>query len=233
MDKRTSKIKTEYCVSKCNLISEKTGLWETTYEYTAENRLSVVRQQGIVLMAALYDGDNNRLFTMDYTGICTAPDKSDGCGKEDCPFHNEEYRSSCFAEELEATEGSTEVILPDSGVTEPEEEVCAAGKAMNRLASLVSERTQKLYTITEYVNDITRSNEQVIAELNSAGNITDAYIYGNNRIADDVGDGTLYYLYGRTGSVTRIATEWGRVQETYNYDPYGNLTYGIPDSVNY
>ena len=32
-----------------------------TYEYTAENRLSVVKQGGTVLMAAMYDGDNNRV----------------------------------------------------------------------------------------------------------------------------------------------------------------------------
>ena len=51
-----------------NLLSEKTGLFEKTYEYTAENRLAVVKAQGTVLMAALYDGDGNRLFTMDYTG---------------------------------------------------------------------------------------------------------------------------------------------------------------------
>ena len=33
-----------------------------TYEYTAENRLAVVKQGGTVLMAAMYDGDNNRVF---------------------------------------------------------------------------------------------------------------------------------------------------------------------------
>ena len=38
-----------------------------TYEYTAENRLSVVKQGGTVLMAAMYDGDNNRVFELDHT----------------------------------------------------------------------------------------------------------------------------------------------------------------------
>ena len=34
-------------------------------EYTAENRLSVVKQGEIVLMAAMYDADNNRVFQID------------------------------------------------------------------------------------------------------------------------------------------------------------------------
>lgn len=38
-----------------------------TYEYTAENRLAVVREGGTVLMAAMYDGDNNRVFEIDNT----------------------------------------------------------------------------------------------------------------------------------------------------------------------
>lgn len=38
-----------------------------TYEYTAENRLAVVKQGGTVLMAAMYDGDNNRVFELDNT----------------------------------------------------------------------------------------------------------------------------------------------------------------------
>ncbi len=37
------------------------------YEYTAENRLAVVSQGGTVLMAAMYDGDNNRVFQIDNT----------------------------------------------------------------------------------------------------------------------------------------------------------------------
>jgi len=38
-----------------------------SYEYTAENRLAVVKQGGTVLMAAMYDGDNNRVFELDNT----------------------------------------------------------------------------------------------------------------------------------------------------------------------
>ena len=36
-------------------------------EYTSENRLKAVREGGTVLMAALYDGDNNKVFEIDNT----------------------------------------------------------------------------------------------------------------------------------------------------------------------
>ena len=216
-----------------NMVTEQTDLWTTTYEYTAENRLSVVRQQGMVLMAALYDGDGNRLFTMDYTGICTTPQGNDGCGWEDCPFHDDDFRQGCF-EDLE-------IWIPDFGndaeAGETEDNCTCAQDAMKELASLVSKKAEKHYTITEYVNDITRENEEVLAELDVKGKVTSSYTYGYNRISQDLGDdssdNTSYYLYDGLGSVTRIASEWGRVLETYAYDPYGNLTYGIPDSVNY
>lgn len=37
------------------------------YEYNAENRLAVVKRGGVPLMAALYDGDQNRVFQIDNT----------------------------------------------------------------------------------------------------------------------------------------------------------------------
>ena len=50
-----------------NLISESSGKKDTkTYEYTVENHLKSVTTSNEVLMAALYDGDGNRLFTLDY-----------------------------------------------------------------------------------------------------------------------------------------------------------------------
>ena len=182
-----------------NLLSEKTGLFEKTYEYTAENRLAVVKAQGTVLMAALYDGDGNRLFTMDYTGE-----------------NNDRW----------------DIWIPECGGNADKVDD-SAKDAMKELAGLVSWRDRKDYTITEYVNDVTRENEEVLAELNPRGKVTTAYTYGYNRESADVYGDTQYYLYDGKGNVDRISSEWGRVKETYNYDPYGNLTYGIPDTVNY
>ena len=104
------------------------------------------------------------------------------------------------------------------------------------LASLVSKKAQKNYTIIGYVNDI-RENEEVLMELDVKGNVTSAYTYGYNRESATTYNGrysdTQYYLYDGLGNVSRIASEWGRIKETYAYDPYGNLTYDLPDSVNY
>ena len=182
-----------------NLISEQTGLFEKTYEYTAENRLAVVKAQGTVLMAALYDGDGNRLFTMDYTGE-----------------NNDRW----------------DIWIPECGGNADKVDD-SAKDAMKELAGLVSWRDRRDYTITEYVNDVTRENEEVLAELNHRGKVTTAYTYGYNRESADVYGDTQYYLYDGQSNVSRISSEWGRVKETYNYDPYGNLTYGIPDTVNY
>ena len=182
-----------------NLISEQTGCYEKTYEYTAENRLAVVKAQGTVLMAALYDGDGNRLFTMDYTGE-----------------NNDRW----------------DIWIPECGGNADKVDD-SAKDAMKELASLVSWRDRRDYTITEYVNDVTCENEEVLAELNPRGKVTTAYTYGYQRESADVYGDTQYYLYDGKGNVDRISSEWGRVKETYNYDPYGNLTYGIPDTVNY
>ncbi|MEY8410480.1 RHS repeat-associated core domain-containing protein [Lachnospiraceae bacterium 62-26] len=52
-----------------NLITAQENTYEdpVKYEYTAENRMNAVRQGGMVLMAAMYDGDNNRVFQIDNT----------------------------------------------------------------------------------------------------------------------------------------------------------------------
>ena len=150
-------------------------------------------------MAALYDGDGNRLFTMDYTGE-----------------NNDRW----------------DIWIPECGGNADKVDD-SAKDAMKELADLVSWRERKDYTITEYVNDVTRENEEVLVELSPRGKVTTAYTYGYNRESADVNGDTQYYLYDGQGNVGRISSEWGRVKETYSYDPYGNLTYGIPDTVNY
>ena len=150
-------------------------------------------------MAALYDGDGNRLFTMDYTGE-----------------NNDRW----------------DIWIPECGGNADKVDD-SAKDAMKELAGLVSVRDRRDYTITEYVNDVTRENEEVLAEINPRGKVTTAYTYGYNRESADVNSDTQYYLYDGKGNVSKISSEWGRVKETYNYDPYGNLTYGIPDTVNY
>lgn len=172
-----------------------------TYEYTAENRLAVVKQGGTVLMAAMYDGDNNRVFELDNT-----------------------YKwEDCYGDE---------VLIPENQRTKD------GDSPKEQLASLVKGGSNaKGYTLTEYINDINRENTEVLAEYGADEKIRQAYTYGESgigeRISVDKSTESSYYLYDGRNSVTGILTETANLTNSYQYDPYGNLTSGTADGVNY
>ena len=172
-----------------------------TYEYTAENRLAVVKQGGTVLMAAMYDGDNNRVFELDNT-----------------------YKwEDCYGDE---------VLIPENQRTED------GNSPKEQLASLVKGGSNaKGYTLTEYINDINRENTEVLAEYGADEKIRQAYTYGESgigeRVSVDKSEESSYYLYDGRNSVTGILTENANLTNSYQYDPYGNLTSGTADGVNY
>ena len=64
-----------------------------------------------------------------------------------------------------------------------------------------------------------------------------AYTYGENGIGERVSvaksEESSYYLYDGRNSVTGILTENANLTNSYQYDPYGNLTSGTADGVNY
>ena len=172
-----------------------------TYEYTAENRLAVVKQGGTVLMAAMYDGDNNRVFELDNT-----------------------YKwEDCYGDE---------VLIPANQRTED------GNSPKEQLASLVKGGSNaKGYTLTEYINDINRENTEVLAEYGADEKVRQAYTYGESgigeRVSVDKSEESSYYLYDGRNSVTGILTENANLTNSYQYDPYGNLTSGTADGVNY
>ena len=170
-----------------------------TYEYTAENRLAVVKQGGTVLMAAMYDGDNNRVFELDNT-----------------------YKwEDCYGDE---------VLIPENQRTED------GNSPKEQLASLVKGGSNaKGYTLTEYINDINRENTEVLAEYGADEKVRQAYTYGESgigeRISVDKSTESSYYLYDGRNSVTGILTENANLTNSYQYDPYGNLTSGTADGI--
>lgn len=172
-----------------------------TYEYTAENRLAVVKQGGTVLMAVMYDGDNNRVFELDNT-----------------------YKwEDCYGDE---------VLIPENQRTED------GDSPKEQLASLVKGGSNaKGYTLTEYINDINRENTEVLAEYGADEKVRQAYTYGESgigeRVSVDKSEESSYYLYDGRNSVTGILTENANLTNSYQYDPYGNLTSGTADGVNY
>ena len=95
----------------------------------------------------------------------------------------------------------------------------------------------KGYTLTEYINDINRENTEVLAEYGADEKVRQAYTYGESgigeRISVDKSTESSYYLYDGRNSVTGILTETANLTNSYQYDPYGNLTSGTADGVNY
>ena len=93
----------------------------------------------------------------------------------------------------------------------------------------------KGYTLTEYINDINRENTEVLAEYGADENVRQAYTYGESgigeRISVDKSTESSYYLYDGRNSVTGILTETANLTNSYQYDPYGNLTSGTADGI--
>ena len=105
-----------------------------------------------------------------------------------------------------------------------------------QLASLVKgDSNAKGYTLTEYINDINRENTEVLAEHGADEKIRQAYTYGESgigeRISVDKSTESSYYLYDGRNSVTGILTETVNLTNSYQYDPYGNLTSGTADGI--
>ena len=91
--------------------------------------------------------------------------------------------------------------------------------------------------MTEYINDINRENTEVLAEYGADEKVRQAYTYGESgigeRVSVDKSEESSYYLYDGRNSVTGILTETANLTNSYQYDPYGNLTSGTADGVNY
>ena len=152
-------------------------------------------------MAAMYDGDNNRVFELDNT-----------------------YKwEDCYGDE---------VLIPENQRTKD------GDSPKEQLASLVKGGSNaKGYTLTEYINDINRENTEVLAEHGADEKVRQAYTYGESgigeRVSVDKSEESSYYLYDGRNSVTGILTENANLTNSYQHDPYGNLTSGTADGVNY
>ena len=125
-----------------------------------------------------------------------------------------------------------EVLIPENQRTED------GNSPKEQLASLVKGGfNAKGYTLTEYINDINRENTEVLAEYGADEKVRQAYTYGESgigeRISVDKSTESSYYLYDGRNSVTGILTETANLTNSYQYDPYGNLTSGTADGVNY
>lgn len=190
-----------------NLIREKGNEYESSvlYEYTAENRLAVVKQGDAVLMAALYDGDNNRVFQIDNTYKW-----------EDC------YGEEVLIPESQRTEDGNS----------PQEQLAelfpkGADSKGYTLTEYINDINQEN---TEVLAEYTAGDTMRQAYIYGA----ESAISGEQirQGVDKEGETGYYYLYDGRESVAGIQQNIS-LTNSYRYDPYGNLLSGTTDAINY
>ena len=184
---------------------------EVRYQYDTENRLAAVYDTQRLLMAAAYDGDGNRTFQLNYN-----PDAVCGYGKN----------------------VSGEIFMPAHSKNED-----GSLTAEGELFSYICSATGRAYDLTEYVNDTNRQYTEVLTAYTVNSEATDSYSYAGNQrnsrnsiwteARDVIQNETSFYLYDGRGSVTGVTWDKSRVTAVYQYDPYGQVTLGTTDHVDF
>ena len=97
--------------------------------------------------------------------------------------------------------------------------------------------------MTEYVNDTNRQYTEVLTAYTVNSEATDSYSYAGNQrnsrnsiwteARDVIQNETSFYLYDGRGSVTGVTWDKSRVTAVYQYDPYGQVTLGTTDHVDF
>lgn len=79
-------------------------------------------------------------------------------------------------------------------------------------------RTQK--NDKQYIIDI---NNNVVAETDNTGAITDEILWGHQPLARKVNGSWYYYIYNAHGDVVGLVNDSGTVVNTYEYTPWGEI----------
>lgn len=166
------------------------------YTYDNENRLKAVKENGSLLMAALYDGNGDRIFRLDYRKNAEYVSNQAGTAE------NVYYPSGSVESAYDADVILNEMLIPN-GVTN--------NTAIN-------------YELTGYINDINTEYTQTLMEFGANGNTTNIYEYGDGRNSATINGTKGYYLYDGRGSVAGLTGNSGGSMITYRYDAYGNTT---------
>ena len=166
------------------------------YTYDNENRLKAVKENGSLLMAALYDGNGDRIFRLDYRK------NSDYVSNQAGTAENVYYPSGSVNSAYDTDVILNEMLIPN-GVTN--------NTAIN-------------YELTGYINDINTEYTQALMEFGANGNTTNVYEYGDGRNSATINGTKGYYLYEGRGSVAGLTGNSGGSMITYRYDAYGNTT---------
>jgi len=86
--------------------------------------------------------------------------------------------------------------------------------------------------VTRYVLDRNSALAQVLAEMDSSGNVIYYYIYGLGLVSRiDAGGNAQYYHFDSRGSTVALTDASGQITEAYAYDPFGRpMTLYITDN---
>lgn len=165
------------------------------YTYDNENRLKAITENGSLLMAALYDGDGERIFRLDSR-------------------QNAQYTSNKggTAESVIYSTGAGSGIAYDHDMIMDE----------MLIPNGIDDKNAINYELTGYINDINTEYSQVLMEYGASQSVTNIYEYGAQRNSATINGTKGYYLYDGRGSVASLSGSNGSNTISYSYDAYGN-----------
>ena len=178
-----------------------------TYEYSVENRLAAVHDGDELLLAAAYDGDGNRVFSLNYNlhtdddwkgnsgngngnnkdnsgsgnnGNGNSGNNGNGNGNGKGKGNNKKNSKSWGTDDAgygNATNAEENNSQNQCGILFPVQEEVSATEA-DLIARIKTTGKEKNYELIEYLNDVNREHAAVLVEQNINGRTDTSYIYG-------------------------------------------------------
>ena len=232
-----------------NLVEKKDGEKILTYNYTVEDRLQAVKEGNQILMAAIYDGNGDRVFTLrpsknppveTLIRMKKNPNTGDNILVYVIIFvasiviiimlnsKNEKVKKAGIGLLIVlVVAGSITIITINSNKENesynsniPNNKSRQINEDMIFIPFGIDEKDQNKYELTQYINDVTTQNTQVLMEYSNESGIT-AYSYGNERLSYETKGVNYKYNYDGRGSVTNLLDSTGASVVEYNYQPFG------------
>lgn len=237
-----------------NLTTKNVGgseVWQ--YLWTAESRLEAVTKGSTLLMAATYDGDNNRIFQISDASSSSKVHQDNTLKKEwknengnSFPWENGNGNGGNGTGHSNTGNGGTtnggghnHTGNNSDGLKHANCKQCVDDQSafVQQMADetvsidgkdylpVGKPNSYKDYELIYYINDVTIENEQVLVEYGANGTATGTYEYGLQCLSVEyVNEAKEYYLYNGTGNVTQTTAQNGSIFLRYTYDPFGNVT---------
>lgn len=277
--------------SNGNLIKKSDEDTTLTYNYTVEDRLQAVKDGNTILMASIYDGNGDRVFSVSPKNYKAKSNNGNHYGQEngnngnngnDSGINNNgngnnngnngnhygnnknngnknnngngnnngnngnHYGNNKNNEDNEYEEDEEEIPEGEEYTANVIDynhngkisvgEMKRANK--NKQAETeeiifiplgITHQNRNKYELTQYINDVTTENTQVLVEYGKKAKDTVAYNYGNERLSYEDAKNknkadTFIYNYDGRGSVSNVLDDNGTSMVQYSYDAFGETT---------